>query len=194
MPIIRSLPKSLVVLLLSCSAFITLGSALSTQQVFALASPGCYELRAGDQLYHLVSCTGDMATDVHNNGACYSKTIIPKQQSDFKKIDCNSIPDNKIYVTEVPGGFRLNPAGSCRGSSGECIADDIQLIINVLSIGVGTVVTGVIIFGGLQYMLSRDNAQAVQAAKTRIMNAVVAFIAYIFVWAFLQWVVPGGLF
>ncbi len=65
--------------------------------------------------------------------------------------------------------------------------------INFLSIGIGVVVTIVIIVGGIQYMTAGPNPQAVSAAKKRITNAILALLAYFLLYAFLQWVVPGGI-
>jgi hypothetical protein len=64
--------------------------------------------------------------------------------------------------------------------------------INILSSLVGVVVVIMIAIGGIQYSVSRDNPQAVQAAKSRIMNAILALVAYMFMYGFLQWIVPGG--
>jgi hypothetical protein len=75
-----------------------------------------------------------------------------------------------------------------------CISSDIQKILNFAIAGVGIIVVIMILIGGVQYAVSRDNPQAVQAAKTKITNAVIAMICFIFIYAFLQWVVPGGIF
>jgi hypothetical protein len=90
--------------------------------------------------------------------------------------------------------FRVTPVGSCGDTTGSCITDNIQKLINILSIGIGVIITIVIIFAGFQYMTARDNPQAVQGAKSKILNAIIALVAYIFLYAFLQWVVPGGVF
>jgi hypothetical protein len=74
------------------------------------------------------------------------------------------------------------------------ITKDLQLIVNVLSAGVGIIIIGMIILGGTQYSMAGDNAQAITAAKQRITNALIALAAYLFLFAFLQWLVPGGLF
>lgn len=66
--------------------------------------------------------------------------------------------------------------------------------INGLSAIVGIVIVIMIIVGGIQYSAAGANPQATQAAKGRIMSAVVALLLYIFGFAFLQWVIPGGLF
>jgi hypothetical protein len=62
----------------------------------------------------------------------------------------------------------------------------------VLTALVGIVITIMIVVGGIQYSAARDNPQAVQAAKGHIINALLALLAYIFMFAFLQWIVPGG--
>jgi len=71
---------------------------------------------------------------------------------------------------------------------------DIQLAVNVLSGGVGIVVIGMIILGGVQYSIAGDNATAVTAARQKITNALIARLAFIFTFAFLQWLIPGGVF
>lgn len=78
--------------------------------------------------------------------------------------------------------------------SGNPIVKDINFIIGFLSAGVGIVVTGVIILGGIQYMTGGDNPQALSAAKKRIMNGIIALFAFLFISAFLQWLIPGGIF
>jgi hypothetical protein len=74
------------------------------------------------------------------------------------------------------------------------IIKDIQSIVDFLSAGVGIIVVGVIIAGGIQYSLGGDNPQALTAAKQRIMNGLIALVAFILTFAFLQWLIPGGVF
>jgi hypothetical protein len=70
----------------------------------------------------------------------------------------------------------------------------VQLIINILSAAVGVVIAIMVVVGGIQYSMAHDNAQEVEAAKTRIRNAIIALLGFIFTYAFLQYVVPGGIF
>jgi hypothetical protein len=67
-------------------------------------------------------------------------------------------------------------------------------LVAVLSAGVGIVVVGVVIVGGIQYMLAGDNATAVAAAKKRIINGLIALAVFMLMFVFLQWVIPGGVF
>lgn len=70
----------------------------------------------------------------------------------------------------------------------------VKIFSAFLSAGAGVVVAIMIIVGGIQYSMAGDNPQAVAAAKQKIKNALIALFAYIFMFAFLQWIVPGGLF
>lgn len=69
-----------------------------------------------------------------------------------------------------------------------------KTIINVLSALVGIVAVAVIIMGGMQYSSAGGNPNATSAAKKRITNAVLAVVAWIFLYALLNWLIPGGLF
>jgi hypothetical protein len=74
------------------------------------------------------------------------------------------------------------------------IVQDITLIVNFLSAGVGLVIVGVIILGGIQYAMAGDSPDAVNKAKQRITNPLIALVAFLFLFAFVQWLVPGGVF
>lgn len=161
--------------------------------VAAAAPPGCYEKQAGDQLYHQRTCPPENQTAVLA-GKCFIKIIQPRVTTAYTEAVCDTIDAGSIVPLDSSANqFFANPAGDCPTGDGKtCITNDIQIVINFLSIGVGVVTAAMIIVGGIQYMTSRDNPQAVQAAKSKIFNAVIAIVAYVFVWAFLQWVVPGG--
>lgn len=66
--------------------------------------------------------------------------------------------------------------------------------INILSALVGVIVVIMIIYGGIQYSTAGSDPQKVKEAKSKIFNALIAMFAYIFMYSFLQWIVPGGIF
>ena len=74
------------------------------------------------------------------------------------------------------------------------LADYVIPFINALSGAVGIVIVIMVAWGGLQYTTSRDNPQQSAQAKEHIRNALFALVFYIFIVAFLNWVVPGGVF
>ena len=50
-----------------------------------------------------------------------------------------------------------------------------------------------IVVAGITYSTAGGDMNKVAAAKKRITQAVMAFLAFIFLLAFLQWIVPGGI-
>lgn len=74
------------------------------------------------------------------------------------------------------------------------IENILNLILTVVTTGVGIAAVGSIAFAGVLYMTAANNAQQVSKAKTMITNTVLGIVAYIFMWSFLQWIIPGGLF
>jgi hypothetical protein len=73
------------------------------------------------------------------------------------------------------------------------IIKDINLIVNFLSASAGLVITGSIIYGGMQYSWAGNNPNQISAAKDRIRDSLIALIAFFFIFAFLQWLIPGSL-
>jgi len=91
-----------------------------------------------------------------------------------------------------------NPQGSCEDvnlSKDNCgIVYYLVLFINFLSGIVGLVIVLMITFRGVQYIFSRDDPQIAAQAKDGIRDAVFALIYFLLIFAFLQWLVPGGIF
>lgn len=89
------------------------------------------------------------------------------------------------------------PTGSgknCDDSHCDLVALYVNPFINVLSVIVGLVAAGSLVLGGIQYTASSGDPQKTSAAKTRITNTLLAFVAYAFLYAFLNFLIPGGLF
>jgi len=81
----------------------------------------------------------------------------------------------------------------CTGH-GNPITDMLFAFVRLLSDGVGIVVVASIIVGGIQYTVSRGDPQAPAAAVKRIQSSATALLIFIFGWALLQWIIPGGFF
>jgi uncharacterized membrane protein YraQ (UPF0718 family) len=80
-----------------------------------------------------------------------------------------------------------------------CLSDnklvkDLNEIVNFLGGLVGVVVIAAIIMGGIQYSMAGDSSEAVNKAKTRIVNGLIALVVFILIYSFLQWIIPGGVF
>jgi hypothetical protein len=107
-------------------------------------------------------------------------------------------PERDSLETEFDPSAGANFEGNCKEGTltqENCgIIGYIVTFTNALSVMVGLVIVIMIAVGGVQYTMSGDDPNAVSAAKERIKNAIYALIFYIFAVAFLQWLIPGGVF
>lgn len=72
--------------------------------------------------------------------------------------------------------------------------DLLNQAVNILSAGVGVLAVGGIVYGSIRYASSGGNAEQTKKAKDIIFNVVLGLIGYGFMYAFLNWLIPGGLF
>ena len=84
----------------------------------------------------------------------------------------------------------------CRSDGDECnpVAKYVNPFINTLAALAGLAVAIGIIVGGIQYASSGGDPQKAAAGKQHIKTAVVALIGFLFMWSFLQFLIPGGVF
>lgn len=85
-------------------------------------------------------------------------------------------------------------AGLQKCLKGNPIVKDLNTVVGFLSALVGIVVIGSLVYAGIQYIIAGDNASEVTAAKQRIIKSLVALVAYVSIFSFLQWIIPGGIF
>jgi hypothetical protein len=81
-------------------------------------------------------------------------------------------------------------------SGGDCsgiIAKYVNPAIRLLSGLVGVLVAISMVVAGIQYASAGGDPSKVVAARKRITNAILALLAYLFMFAFLQWLIPGGI-
>lgn len=127
------------------------------------------------------SLDAKVAKNTGPSGSPSSALSPSKQQAQIQK-DCkpaNSTPS----PDELANCIKKNP-----------LVKNINAAINLLSGLVGVIVVIMVIIGGIQYMTAGGNPQAVATAKKRITNAILAIVALLFMYSFLQWLIPGGIF
>ena len=73
------------------------------------------------------------------------------------------------------------------------IKDYVEPGVRVLTGLMGLVVAISIIVAGIQYASAASDPGKVAAAKKRLTAAIIALISYLFMFAFLQWLLPGGI-
>lgn len=84
--------------------------------------------------------------------------------------------------------------GDTDTSNGGGIFVVINIVLNVMTFGVGIAGTLGIVITGIMYLTARDNEAQMTKAKSRLINIVIGLAAYAVMWAFLQWLLPGGIF
>lgn len=67
-------------------------------------------------------------------------------------------------------------------------------IIDFMAIGVGIVVVWGIVWGAFLYASANGNASQAQQGITFIVNSVIGLVVFILMYAFINFLVPGGLF
>lgn len=92
------------------------------------------------------------------------------------------------------GGKKCFPKKNADGSVNNPLYIGLLAIFNFLAVGVGIIVTGGIVFGAIQYTTANGNASQTQQGITVIVNSVIGLLLFIFMFAILNFLVPGGLF
>ncbi|MFZ1323857.1 MAG: hypothetical protein WAQ57_01710 [Candidatus Saccharimonadales bacterium] len=167
-------------------------SAMGVQT--ASADP-CFVTTGAAGGYTDANCPPDLNVEPDT---CYSAPSSSQGVGEFSEIDCDTARNNGAGGS-TPEAVKSDcegdniKAGAADGSNQHCgILDYLVLFINVLSGLVGVVVVGSIIYAGIQYSTAGSDPQKVSAAKDRIRNALIALAFFIFMYSFLNYLVPGG--
>lgn len=126
-------------------------------------------------------------------------------------VTCPALDNTKVdketcdKATETVAEYRLRQAeNECQGvatafdfncdSDTNPIVSFLLVIINFLAVGVGIVVVMGIVWGSFMYITARGNASQAQQGISYIVNAVIGLVLFIFFYAIVNFLVPGGVF
>lgn len=147
---------------------------------------------------------GDAST--FKNGQCYLIFTAKDGKFDYFQTECNQGLESLIVHQQIatgdqgivdPGREKVIHCGENGETPEECFKSNplianLNNIISFVSVGIGLIVVIMVVVGGIQYVAAGNNPQAVSAAKKRITNAILALVAFMLLFAFLQWLIPGG--
>lgn len=103
---------------------------------------------------------------------------------------CYDINGNKIGDGTKPATAVLGDS-ACDCGHGESIVGILNLVVDIMTIGVGILgVIGIIIVG-IQYLTSAGNEEKTRKAKRRMFEIVIGIAAYVIIYSLLNWLVPG---
>lgn len=78
-------------------------------------------------------------------------------------------------------------------NAADCLfAKYINPAIALISAAVGVAIAIAIIVGGIEYITSAGDPQRAASGKKRIVNALIGLVAFALLFAFLQFIIPGG--
>ena len=114
-----------------------------------------------------------------SNGNSVSPSDLKSKSDSNSNSDSKNTPPADAKTAIIPSDWKIE--------------DILNMVLVVVTTGVGIAAVGSIVFAGVLYITARDNAAQVSKAKTMIMNTIIGIIAYILMWAFLEWIIPGGI-
>lgn len=83
---------------------------------------------------------------------------------------------------------------SCNTTGAGGIWSLLLIAINILTVGIGIVAVGGIIYGAILWTTAGDNAGQITKSKQTILNVIIGLVAYALLYPFLQFIIPGGVF
>ena len=189
---------------MSAPLLIAVAGIYLNPQVAQAAAPACFEVKEGEFVKE-GSCIGyTVQTGTIQNDKCYSYPSGSSPGKVLKEVDCTGIRSLiRPSASPSPTGGVRPPSGSYDTTTNASIGavEDSPLfkqylipVINILSAGVVATSAVFMVVAGIQYSSGRDNPQMVAAAKARIINVIIGLVAYLFIYGFLQFIIPGGYF
>lgn len=83
------------------------------------------------------------------------------------------------------------PHAWCDGKEGDSVFKILNLVLYVITAGVGVLGMAGIVIAGIQYATAADNEAQVAAAKERIRNIVIGLVLWATMFALVQWLTIG---
>ncbi len=75
-------------------------------------------------------------------------------------------------------------------NNGQGVIDILNLVVNIMTIGIGILgVIGITIVG-IQYLTAGGNEAMTRKAKTRLFEIIIGLVAYVLIYALLKWLMP----
>ncbi len=104
-------------------------------------------------------------------------------------------PDGAVISKDdIKSGTRCSDGSAPDTVSGTGIWGVLLLVINILTAGIGVAAVGGIVYASVLYATARGGVDQTKKAIVIIQNVVIGIVAYVLMFAFLNYIIPGGLF
>jgi hypothetical protein len=109
-----------------------------------------------------------------------------------------------IPIVSISGGIETQPASKSADHKAHiCVANDassggaiivyIKAFLQYLSGLIGLVIVLLIVISGIEYITAYGDPGRIKSAKTRLTNALIGLFLFIFAFAILSFIIPGGI-
>lgn len=103
--------------------------------------------------------------------------------------------------TAMCGDVKLQPGQSCCAGAPtallDCPGDDLwgllALVINIMTGGVAIAAVAGVVYGAILYSSAGGSSDNIKKAKTVFTNVAIGVVMYLLAYAFLNYIIPGGI-
>lgn len=105
----------------------------------------------------------------------------------FAECPENCVPTNIFSDTTGTDGEKCK----CDSGNGDSIISILDLIIDIMTVGIGILgVIGITVVG-IQYLTAGGSEEKTRKAKRRMFEIVIGLVAYVLIYAFIKWLMPA---
>lgn len=133
-------------------------------------------------------------------GGCTTNTRVtptPKGDDGTKDPDTvNPDDENKEGVSSGEGKCAGEKTDffACDAEGGDAIIAVLKMILLIVSVGVGVVAVGGLVYGAILYASAQDSQDQIRNAIRIIRGVIIGLLLYVFMVAIINFLVPGGVF
>ncbi len=109
-----------------------------------------------------------------------------------------AVPVTVATALQLPTDYVANTAEEAKsgvdavgGSGAPPLTDFIKSVINIILYITGIIAVIMVIIGGIKYVTSSGDAQAITSAKNTILYAIIGVVVAIMAFAIVNWVIAG---
>lgn len=142
---------------------------------------------------YAASC-GGVETSIIN---CEQKGQCEGGENPYEGVNPRGDPEkSSAYVSEYGHDYGkcLDGADPTQKITDSGIWGILMIAINILTAGVGILAVAGIVYGSILYASAGGSAEQIKKAMTVFTNVVIGIVAYAAMYAFLNFIIPGGIF
>lgn len=121
--------------------------------------------------------TNNAAAALNNSAQQIAKQTKKDKKNDKTRQNCTSIL----------------PSDWCGDNDGEAIFKILDIILYIMTFGVGILGTLGLITAGIQYTTAGDSEEKTSKAKRKIYEVVLGIVAWALLFVLIKWLLPGGI-